>query len=108
MNKVVAFPAPIKSDSQDWEVRFHRIFDHGEGFFLTFPFTYFTHRQALLALYQAVPKVLSKYPGLVEEFFDDARRACETAEKKIEQDRLKNLPGDPGQLLTFNKISDTV
>ena len=97
---IMAFPS---SKQSDWKARFQRIIDHGKGHFLCFPFTYIRNRDALFDLYEAAGEVFKKYPAVAEDFFDDAERAAELAEKSIEEDRLKTLPGDPEQLIHFNK-----
>jgi hypothetical protein len=97
-SQVLSFPTNPKAD---WKARFDRIFDYDKGHILTFPFTYIKDRQALFDLYKAIPQVFSDYPGIVDTFFDDTRRACEVAEEAIEKERLKNLPGDPAALIRF-------
>jgi hypothetical protein len=101
-HRILLFPS---TPGFDWKARFNRIFDHGQGFFLTLPFSYVQEKTALLRLYQAVPEVLSGHPGLVASFFEDALRACETAEEKIETEQQKTLPGDPAQIIPFNQTA---
>jgi hypothetical protein len=100
---VLFFPTP----GFDWKARFDRVFAHGHGNFLTFPFTNILDRTALFQLYQAVPEVLKGHPGLVDDFFDNASLACQAAEKEIEKSRLKAMPGDPGQIVLFRPAART-
>jgi hypothetical protein len=101
-HRILLFPS---TPGIDWKARFNRIFDHGQGFFLTLPFTYVQEKTALLRLYQAVPEVLAGHPDIAAAFFKDALRACETAEEKIETEQQKALPGDPAQIIPFNQTT---
>ncbi|MCF8112474.1 MAG: hypothetical protein K9K21_01335 [Desulfotignum sp.] len=97
---ITAFPS---SKQADWKDRFGKLYDQGNGTMLGFAFTTIREKRALLELYEAVPKILKDYPEVVEKFFKDADIAFDIAEKSVEDARRKNAPGDPEQLIHFNK-----
>ena len=103
MKKVISFQTSSKPEALDWKDRFNRLHETGRYTLLGFPFTCIEEKQALLDLYEAVPELLKDYPGVVDRFFRDADIAFDVAEKSIEEERRRNAPGDPDQLIHFNK-----
>jgi hypothetical protein len=97
---IMAFPS---SKQSDWKARFECLFDQGKGTLLAFPFTTIREKRALLELYEAVPRILKRYPEVVEEFFRDADIAIKVAKEAIEEERQRNAPGDPDALVQFKR-----
>jgi hypothetical protein len=67
------------------------------------PFTRIEDKQALLALYEAVPELLKDYPDVVDRFFSAVDSAMDVAEQYIEEAWQKTAPGEPGQIIHFCK-----